>query len=333
METEAPLWLDMAAYGQTPFAPGGYQRHLRNHESGVGAPIPGDGSWIFTRASNLLVSLVDVRLDGDFTDRILLDDSVMFQFALDGSMRLDVPGGASLQHDGFRCTMLAFRKGRLVRRLFGDMGRIRYVGVIAPIPLLVERYGLDVEALGLDFRRFRIDGAPEVRMIDYPLQRDQILAIHALLECPLAGPLRDRFLEAKLSELICLTLARLGGPETVASGRRRDELAIEAAAEILSNRLAEKFSLPGLSRRVGLNRNKVTAGFRSRYGMTPAEFVREARLARAAQLIADTSLSMCDIAASTGFTSQSSFSRSYRLRFGRSPRADRQGRQGPDRIH
>lgn len=333
MEPEPQAWMDMTALGRAPIAPGGYQRHLRNNPAGLGEPIPGEGFWLFTRASNLLVSLVDIDMDGDFTDRLLVDDCVMFQFALDGSMRLEVPGGGALQHDGCRCTMLAFRKGRLVRRLFANSGRIRYVGVAAPISVLVKEYGLDPDALGLDFRRYRIDGAPDVRMVDYPLQRDQMLAIHALLECRLEGVLRDRFIEAKLSELICLTLARLGAPETVASSKHRDDLAIEAAAEILSSQLGEKFSLPGLSRRVGLNRNKITAGFRSRYGMTPAEFVREARLARAAQLIADTSLSMFEIAASTGFTSQSSFSRSYRLRFGHAPRADRRGRQGRDRIH
>lgn len=323
-------WLDMAELDRADIAPEGWQRLLRNRPRGVGAPVPGKGSWLVLRASKLLVSLVDFDIDADFVDHIILDECVMFQFALDGSMSLDVPNGGSVRHDGFRCTMLTFHEGKLVRRLSGQSERIRYVGVIAPIPVLIEDYGLDPDTLSDDFRRFLLPGARKVRMIDYPLHRDQLMAIHAILDCAMDGALRDRFLEAKLSELICLTLAHITAPAMRTSCAEREQLSIEAAAEILSTHPEEKFSLPALSRRVGLNRNKITAGFRDRYGMTPSEFARETRLTHARRLIADTQQSMFEIANITGFTSQSSFSRAYRMRFGLSPREQRRanGRSG-----
>lgn len=327
MEQDRPTtWLDMAELGRAQIAPEGWQRMLRNRPSGVGAPIPGEGSWVVKNASGLLVSLVDFNIEADFVDHIILDDCVMFHFALDGTMSLNVPRGGSIRHDGFRCAILSFREGRLIRRLLGESGRIRYVGVIAPIPVLVRNYGVNPQVFEGDFRRFMLDGARKVRMMDYPLNRDQVLAIHALLECTMDGPLRDRFVEAKISELVCLTLAQIGAPHLSGSSAQREQISIEAAAEILSTHLKTP-TLPALSRRVGLNRNKITVGFRDRYGMTPAEFSREARLAHARRLVLETGGSMFDIAATTGFTSQSAFSRTYRARFGISPREDRKARK------
>ena len=313
----------MADLDRAEIAPEGWQRSLRNRPRGVGAPIPGKGSWLVLRASKLLVSLVDFDIEADFADHIILGDCVMFQFALDGSMCLDVPNGGSVQHDGFRCTMLTFHQGRLVRRLSGQSGRIRYVGVTVPISVLVEDYGLNPEVLSGDFRRFQLPAVRKACITDHPLHRDQLMAVHAILDCSMCGALRDRFLEAKLSELICLTLAHIGAPTIRASGAEREQLSIEAAAEIVITNPAEKLSLPALSHRVGLNRNKITAGFRDRYGVTPTEFARETRLNHARRLIADSRQSMSEIAAMTGFTSQSSFSRAYRTRFGLSPREER----------
>ena len=313
----------MADLDRVEIAPEGWQRLPRSRRLGVDAPIPGKGSWLVVRASRLVASLVDFDIEADFADHIVMGDCVMFQFALEGSMSLDVPNGGSVQHNGFRCTILTFHKGTLVRRLSGQSGRIRYVGVTVPISVLVQDYGLNPEALSGDFRRFQLPAVRKACITDHPLHRDQLMAVHAILDCSMCGALRDRFLEAKLSELICLTLAHIGAPTVRASGVEREQLSIEAAAEILSTNPAEKLSLPALSHRVGLNRNKITAGFRDRYGVTSTEFARETRLTHARRLIADSRQPMSEIATMTGFTSQSSFSRAYRTRFGLSPREER----------
>lgn len=315
-------WLDMADIDRALIAPDEWQRLLRNQPAGVGPPIPGEGSWRVLRAMNSMVSLVDFMIEDDFVDHIILDDCVMFQFALDGSMCLDIPHRKPVRHDGFRCTMLTFRQGRMARHLSGASGRIRYIGIVVPRAVLASDYGLASDPLSGDFGRFLVPGERQARVIDFPLQRDQLMASHAILDCRLTGTLRDRFIEAKLSELICLTLAHIQTSDIQFSNNEREQLSIEAAAEILSVP-GEKFSLSALSRRVGLNRSKVIAGFRDRYGTTPGEFAREKRLHHAKRLVTDTVSSMFEIAETTGFSSQSSFSRAYKARFNISPREDR----------
>lgn len=316
-------WLNMAELGRMDIDPGGWQRHLRNQPRGIGEHIPGEGSWLVSRVANMLVSVVDFDIHEDFVDHILLDDCVMFQFALDGSMRMEVPSGASVQHDGFRCTMLTFNNGRLVRRLSGRSDRIRYVGVIVPKQTLMTDYGVAAETLRDSFSRFSLQGSRVAKIVDYPLHQEQLRAIHAVLDCPFTGTLRQRYIEAKVCELLCLTIADIGTPQLRSTRVERDQLSIEAAAEILSSSTDDTLSLERLARRVGLNRNKITEGFRQTYGMTPFEYAREAKLIRARRLIVDTHQSMFDIATAIGFTSQSSFSRAYKSRFGMSPRKER----------
>ena len=57
------------------------------------------------------------------------------------------------------------------------------------------------------------------------------------------------------------------------------------------------------------------------------------RLERARQLLRETTLPVLDVALATGFVSASHFSRSYRARFGFSPRTERAGRAaGPGAL-
>jgi AraC family carnitine catabolism transcriptional activator len=73
----------------------------------------------------------------------------------------------------------------------------------------------------------------------------------------------------------------------------------------------------------GLSRRQLQRRFRAATGATPGQAAREARLARAHQLVQQTGLSVTEIAMTCGFGSVEHFSRSYRARFGRPPREDR----------
>lgn len=58
-------------------------------------------------------------------------------------------------------------------------------------------------------------------------------------------------------------------------------------------------------------------------GRTPVQVYQDLRLQRAAQLLEHTALPVAEVAQAAGFASHSSFTRSYRARFGTQPRKDR----------
>ena len=62
---------------------------------------------------------------------------------------------------------------------------------------------------------------------------------------------------------------------------------------------------------------------------TPTHFYQQLRLGRARELLQQTDMSITSICVACGFESPSHFSRTYRARFGASPRSDRQTCMGP----
>ena len=83
----------------------------------------------------------------------------------------------------------------------------------------------------------------------------------------------------------------------------------------------ERLTLAGLAQRFGLSPNHLCTGFRRRFGVTPIAFVIALRLDRARLLLGDRNRTVAEVAEAVGYPSLHHFTRLYRARFGRSPRA------------
>jgi AraC-like DNA-binding protein len=104
---------------------------------------------------------------------------------------------------------------------------------------------------------------------------------------------------------------------------------VERAWKYLQERLEEDASLPislsALADAACVSPEHLCRLFKATTGHSPAETVRLARLDRAAALLSRSNYSISEIASLCGFASPFHFSRCFRLAFGRSPRAVRQG--------
>ena len=84
-------------------------------------------------------------------------------------------------------------------------------------------------------------------------------------------------------------------------------------------------SLESLAQAAGMSRSRFAARFQAAYGAPPMRFLRELRLARAAQLLAERREPVKRIARMVGFDSRSAFTRAFTASRGISPRAFRTG--------
>ena len=91
------------------------------------------------------------------------------------------------------------------------------------------------------------------------------------------------------------------------------------ARRILTTRFDEKLTLDLISRAVGLNRAKLTQGFREVFGQTVADCLGEQRLMKAAQDLRSTSRPVSTIGYSAGYLNNASFARAFSKRFGACP--------------
>ena len=74
---------------------------------------------------------------------------------------------------------------------------------------------------------------------------------------------------------------------------------------------------------VGLSERQLERLFRKYLDTTPSRYARDYRLARARDLLRQTSMSVIEVAIACGFTTASHFTKSYRERFGTTPGEDR----------
>jgi transcriptional regulator GlxA family with amidase domain len=102
---------------------------------------------------------------------------------------------------------------------------------------------------------------------------------------------------------------------------------VRAALEHLERHLAGDCHLGALAHAAGIGVKTLNASFRDAMGVTAAEYVRERRIARAAELLQSSEWSLDRIAVETGFPNRHYLTRVFSKRMGLPPAAYREARR------
>jgi AraC-like DNA-binding protein len=148
-----------------------------------------------------------------------------------------------------------------------------------------------------------------------------------LLDPTYAGPMLNLYRQGKSIEML---LHQFEALETVRPSQqlRPAELwRIREARERLLADLANPPELEALARSVGLSAKRLTAGFKSVYGMTVFDYLLEARMTAAREMLEDgAELPLKQLAWRLGYAHPSNFVIAFRRRFGIAPGAYRRSR-------
>ncbi|MDX8356515.1 helix-turn-helix domain-containing protein [Sphingopyxis terrae] len=141
---------------------------------------------------------------------------------------------------------------------------------------------------------------------------------------------QDMLRAARCTELLCRMFGALrDGKMVEASGvttlTEPDILRVAAVHQTVSERWHERLTVASLARQFGLNREKLTRGYRELYRCTVPEALSERRLEKARQLLSDGDLPVSSIGYRCGYNSNASFTRAFVRRFGLTPSAVRRG--------
>jgi AraC family transcriptional activator of pyochelin receptor len=88
---------------------------------------------------------------------------------------------------------------------------------------------------------------------------------------------------------------------------------------MIEERWHEKLTLETIARACGLNRAKLTRGFRDMFACTIAEALAEQRLRQASRMLLTTDKPVSSIGYENGYLNNASFARAFSRRFGVSP--------------
>jgi AraC family transcriptional activator of pyochelin receptor len=167
-------------------------------------------------------------------------------------------------------------------------------------------------------------GLIEAGSAAYHLTAQLRAIVLALCEPPAESEVRRTYQLAKSIELICETIRQFRGGELapVAGGGQMspaDTRRMMAARRLIDERASEKLTLDFIARDCGLNRSKLTRGFRELFDCTVAEAIAERRLELARRMLLTTDLPVSSVGYESGYLNNASFARAFGRRFGRSP--------------
>jgi AraC family transcriptional activator of pyochelin receptor len=146
----------------------------------------------------------------------------------------------------------------------------------------------------------------------------------ALRDCSMTGEHRNVYRLAKSIELLCETIRSMRGEALVPLAPDgalsfADTGRLIAARRMIDERWNEKLTLETIGRACGLNRAKLTHGFRAMFSCTIAEAIAERRLGHASRMLLTTDKPVSSIGYENGYLNNASFARAFGRRFGVSP--------------
>ena len=101
---------------------------------------------------------------------------------------------------------------------------------------------------------------------------------------------------------------------------------LKRAIDYFEAQIGQPVSLAAVASSAGLTRMHFAAQFRAATGMRPHEYLLRRRIERAQEMLAETGMSLVDIALSVGFQTQSHFTSVFKRYAGQPPRAWRESR-------
>lgn len=107
-----------------------------------------------------------------------------------------------------------------------------------------------------------------------------------------------------------------------------DEIVLRATMRLVADHLDDMPALAEIAQKVGTHEKRLSRIFREHLGLTVFTYIRDARLRRGQELLAESSMSVQDIAELVGFRNACNFTTAFGQRLGMAPSQFRQRAQG-----
>jgi transcriptional regulator GlxA family with amidase domain len=127
-------------------------------------------------------------------------------------------------------------------------------------------------------------------------------------------PLGRRQAELCLEQLLGLIWDAAHSPQPSAT-----DTAVQEVAQAIRQDPSRDWSVAEMAQQAVLSRAQFTRRFVAQHGASPAQYVIQARVERAHQLLTETGMTVTQVAAALGYTDVAYFSRQYKFRTGTSP--------------
>jgi len=144
--------------------------------------------------------------------------------------------------------------------------------------------------------------------------------IRSIVEPTVSDGVRSSYLRAKFGEMLC----HISSSSNHLSANDEDihhfeVMRLAKAKQFLDENISGKYDINDVARHIGLNKSRLSTGFKNRYRVSIRDYRLELRLGRAYALLSQTSMSIEQISIRCGYQNVGNFSRAFKSRFGSSP--------------
>ncbi|HVK79662.1 MAG TPA: AraC family transcriptional regulator [Verrucomicrobiae bacterium] len=273
----------------------------------------------------LLASDFAINTDQTHQQIVTGSDWIHVQFRLNGGGQESIGGAHVVATPEKSCVVSRYPQDALIDREMHDAKRRKYVCLFASPGGLACLMDMPSSKMPAGLEWLIDEDNSEFHSRSVALRSSMALAANDVFNCRFVGNSRRAYMRAKALELVADALDSLERqPEApqhkIVRLTRADLEHIAEARAIMLDNLESTLTLAVLARRVGLNRTKLAIGFKDLYGVSVQAFWRDAKLAKAIELLRDSDMPVTEVAFSLGYTEHSSFTRAFRKKFGVLPR-------------
>jgi AraC-like DNA-binding protein len=152
-------------------------------------------------------------------------------------------------------------------------------------------------------------------------KRDMIELVKDLAGCSYNNDHYNWFFLSKSNELLLQMLELYRQPDLNGKVKMRngDLQSISELKRDIDNDPGNGYSLQGMSRKTGLNKNKLQQAFKYLTGLSLFDYIRQVRMVYAKNALEKTDISIEDVGYAIGYETQASFCKAFKLYYGITP--------------
>ncbi len=281
------------------------------------------GDWEIGQyfSNTALVSLKDLKINRSFYAETSLINIITIDIVLAGGVETMLDHFTIPNNDMPRILFGSHTADGHQRRIHHKGEHYKAVGIWIKSDQLINNFGLDLNAfpkVTAELLRCKFN-----RSILLPMTTRIRQCAEEILETKITSKLKEKFIEAKLTELICYLIECLYSPEQFFNLSNhlstRKSNAMKKVLAKLNEDTLEEINLEVLSKEVGMSQSNLSKTFKSSYGMNISQYRLQQRLIRAFELLLEGKLSIFQVAFEVGYKDQSSFARAFKQYFGFPP--------------
>lgn len=248
-------------------------------------------------------------------------DWLRISFMLQGRMVFDLGDGQPVVFEGASAFLGTYPEGLVSTDVFGKGVDIHWASVLIKREELKSLIGIDLNLLPRELADVLEASKMPTYGKRYPLSIHCARILSGLLNNQMGLLARPIFLQAKALELLSAFFDQLTAEAAQNEAvllSERDRRNLHLAREIVEEDMFTSLSLPDIAKMVGLNRNKLSQGFRQLYGMTIQDYSYELKMQAAEAFLRRREGSLGELAEKLGYSHANNLSAAIKKHFGHS---------------